>query len=98
MRLREAGGRLRNAKVAVMRVSAKTVRHKILVAVMADGDTLFCPPGRFCGGRGARLDRLSQTGFGRRLRRRLFLYGATRCCSRCRLLLGHDVLSLDARD
>src|SRR3954451_16039212 len=88
MRLRETSGSVRDAEIAVMRVGAKTVRHKILVAIVANRDALFCP--RFRRGRSARLDGLSRAGFGGWLRGRFFLYGGARCCSRCRLLFGHQ--------
>ena len=55
MRLRQAVGRVRDAEVAVLRVSAQAVGLEILFAVMADGDALLRPRllGRF--GLGCRI-------------------------------------------
>ena len=43
MRLRQAVRRVRDAEVAVVRVSAQAVGLEILLAVMADGDALLRP-------------------------------------------------------
>ena len=50
MRLRQAVGGVRDAEVAILRVSAQAVGLEILFAVMADGDALLRP--RFLAGLG----------------------------------------------
>ena len=43
MRLRQTVRRVRNAEVAILRVSAQAVGLEIFFAVMADGDALLRP-------------------------------------------------------
>src|SRR5712672_2396346 len=71
MRLRQAVAGLRNAEIAVLRVSAQAIGFEILLAMMTDGDPLFRTRARFGGRQRAGLglavlglDGFSRGGFG----------------------------------
>src|SRR5258707_14768247 len=55
MRLRQAVAGLRNAEIAIVRVSAQAIGFEILVAIVTDGDALFRPRARLCGRQPPRL-------------------------------------------
>src|SRR5258708_35604086 len=100
MGLRQAVAGLGNAEVAILGVGPQAIGHKILVAVMADGDALLRTRA-LGGGLPARLglavlglDGFSRGGFRAGLvgnalaRRRFFVVGGAGRGPRCRLLLG----------
>jgi len=64
MGARQTTARVGNAEIAVLRVGAQAVGLEILLAVMADRDTLFLARLWFCNcGSALGLDRLSRRGF-----------------------------------